>query len=231
MAEHSFTELNFGFDSLILDEETEHFLEDVVHDIVDEVEDVPEQKQPKRKKTPRNYINNADFCNALIEYKQQCDLAVLAGNPKPRMPNYIGECFIKLAEGLARRPNFFGYSYKDEMIADGIENCLTYFENFNPEKTLNPFAYFTRILWWCFVRRIQKEKKQQYIKYKATENFGILDEAELMELGDGQIKQIEVYDNMYEFIKKFEDNELKKSNKTVTPKKTSPAGVEKFLEE
>jgi hypothetical protein len=216
-------ELKFDFD----------IVEEDIPELVEEIFEEPEEKiQPsKRKKVPRNYINNSDFCDALIKYKEDCIVAETEGKSKPRIPNYIGECFMKLAEGLARRPNFFGYSYKDEMIADGIENCLTYFQNFNPEKTKNPFAYFTQILWWCFVRRIQKEKKQQYIKYKATENFGILDEAELMELGDGQIKQIEVYDNMYDFIQKFEETEFKKINKAVTPKKQKIIGVEKFMEE
>ena len=196
-----------------------------------EPEDKPAVKV-KRKKITREYINNADFCAALEKYKADCSLAKEQGKPKPRIPNYIGECFVKLSEGLARRPNFFGYSYKDEMIADGIENCLMYFENFNSAKTQNPFAYFTQVLWWCFVRRIQKEKKQQYIKYKATENFGILDEAELMELGDGQIKQIEIYDNMYDFIQKFEETEFKKVAKIPhIKKKKGTKGIETFLEE
>ena len=216
-------ELKFEFDAP----------EDEIIDL-DSINDIEEESTPvqsKRKKTPRNYINNADFCDALIKYKEDCVVAVEAGKPEPRIPNYIGECFMKLAEGLARRPNFFGYSYKDEMIADGIENCLTYFRNFDPEKTKNPFAYFTKILWWCFVRRIQKEKKQQYIKYKATENFGILDEAELLELGDGQIKQLEVYENMYSFIKAFEETAFKKASKSTQTKKKKLSGIEKFIGE
>lgn len=217
-------ELSFEFDESLTfaDNEIESLLD------FDEEEPKPEQKT-KRKKITREYINNADFCAALEKYKEDCALALAEGRKKPKIPNYIGECFVKLSEGLSRRPNFFGYSYKDEMIADGIENCLMYFENFDSKKTQNPFAYFTQILWWCFVRRIQKEKKQQYIKYKATENFGILDEAELMELGDGQIKQLEVYDNMYDFIKKFEETEFKKTVKT--PKKKKAKGVEIFVEE
>ncbi len=218
-------ELVFDFNDL------KELAEEIPDIFIDPVEG--KKIQPyKKKKVSRNYINNADFCDALVKYKEECAVACVAGKQKPRIPDYIGECFIKLAEGLARRPNFFGYSYKDEMIADGIENCLMYFENFNPEKTKNPFAYFTQILWWCFVRRIQKEKKQQYIKYKATENFGILDEAELLELGDGQIKQLEVYENMYEFIQKFEETEFKKNVKV--PKKSKKqkiVGLESFLED
>lgn len=186
----------------------------------------------KRKKITREYINNADFCAALEKYKEDCAIAKTEGKIKPRIPNYIGECFVKLSEGLARRPNFFGYSYKDEMIADGIENCLMYFENFDSGKTKNPFAYFTQILWWCFVRRIQKEKKHQYIKYKATENFGILDAPELLGLGEGHTKQIEVYDNMYDFIRKFEETEFNKGAKTPAVKKKKKAkGIETFLED
>jgi hypothetical protein len=219
-------ELVFDFDDL-------KNLGEEIPDLLDEVVEEPAEKkiQPfKKKKVARNYINNGDFCEALIKYKEDCYLAEQNNKPKPRIPNYIGECFMKLAEGLARRPNFFGYSYKDEMIADGIENCLMYFENFDITRK-NPFAYFTQILWWCFVRRIQKEKKQQYIKYKATENFGILDEAELLELGDGQIKQLEVYENMYDFIRKFEETEFKKNVKNQKPKKTKAVGLESFLED
>lgn len=204
-------------------------MEDIPEPVIEEILIEPLVKT-KRKKVTRNYINNEDFRNALLKYKEDCEAAATLGKVKPRIPNYIGECFIKLAEGLARRPNFFGYSYKDEMISDGIENCLMYFENFDTERK-NPFAYFTQILWWCFVRRIQKEKKQQYIKYKATENFGVLDEAELISLSDGQLQQMEVYDNMYEFIDKFEkENQLKKVNKEIVEKKKkAPIGLETFL--
>jgi hypothetical protein len=219
-------ELKFDFDDL------KGIAEEIPELLTESFDETETTKPSRKKKTPKNYINNADFCDALIKYKEECAEATAAGKPEPRIPNYIGECFMKLAIGLSRRPNFFGYSYKDEMVSDGIENCLMYFKNFNPEKTKNPFAYFTQILWWCFVRRIQKEKKQQYIKYKATENFGILDEAELLELGDGQIKQLEVYENMYEFIQKFEETEFKKNVKV--PKKSKKqkiVGLESFLED
>ena len=132
-------------------------------------------------KKPKHYVNNADFLQALIDYKKKCDEAEQSKKPEPQIPNYIGECFIKLAEGLARRPNFYGYTYKDEMVSDGIENCLMYFENFDPSKSSNPFSYFTTVIWYAFLRRIDKEKKQMYIKCKATEQMGILDEYEIQE--------------------------------------------------
>lgn len=162
------------------------------------------------KTTKNNYINNDDFLNALISYKESVIKSKSENKPKPKIPEYIGECFLKIAENLAKRPNFFAYTFKDEMISDAIENCLMYFENFDSEKSKNPFAYFTQISWYAFIRRISKERKQQYIKYKATENFGILDEYEMLELGNGEIKQIEVYDNMYEFIEKYEESGIKK---------------------
>ena len=52
------------------------------------------------------------------------------------------------------------------MISDGIENCLQYLDNFNPKTSNNPFAYFTQIIYYAFVRRIQKEKKQITIKQR-----------------------------------------------------------------
>lgn len=170
------------------------------------------------------YINNTDFLNALIEHKKMVANAESNEIPHPKIPDYIGECFLKIANNLAKRPNFCMYSYRDEMISDGIENCIMYYDNFDPNKSTNPFAYFTQICWYAFVRRIAKEKKQQYIKYKATESFGTLDEEEILELGDGNVNQLQIYDNLYEFIEKYES--ANKEKKTSSKKKK---GVENFL--
>jgi hypothetical protein len=173
----------------------------------------------------KEYVNNGDFLKALIDYKEGCKLAKKNKTAPPAIPNYIGECFMKIAEGLSHKPNFINYTYRDEMISDGIENCLMYFENFDPAKSKNPFAYFTQIIYFAFLRRISKEKKQTYVKYKATEQMGILDEFEMMELEDGTTRQFELYDNISEFIGNYE--ETKKAKKAVK----KPKGIEKFVEE
>jgi hypothetical protein len=320
-------------------------------------------------KLPYNYyIDNEKFLESLIDHKKNVEHAKLNNLPKPKIPNYIGECFIKIATNLAKRPNFYlycvddktealtkrgwlkyneittndiilsldpkdlnlkwskvsdlyinesysgkcynikgeidalvtpghkwltlnrglvkvedledndvivvnttkskfsalsclvsdlnisvvdysgiiwcpkteygtfmarrngkiyitGNSYKDEMIADAIENLCTYLDNFDPElASKNPFGYFTKISWYAFVRRLAKEKKQQYIKYKATETFGTYNDEELLELEDGSIAQIQIYDNLYEFIEKYEDSLREK--KELTSKKK---GIENFL--
>ena len=174
----------------------------------------------------KEYVNNGDFLKALIDYKEAGKIAKKNKSAPPPIPNYIGECFMKIAEGLSHKPNFINYTYRDEMMADGIENCLMYFDNFDPTKSKNPFAYFTQIIYYAFLRRIQKEKKQLYVKYKATEQIGILDEFEMMEFEDGTSRQFELYDNISEFIENFEV--AKKTKKNMANKKK---GLEKFLEE
>ena len=171
-----------------------------------------------------HYINNADFLKALTEYKDLCESAKKEDKIEPPIPNYVGECFLKIAEHLSRKPNFISYSFRDEMISDGIENCLMYFRNFDPAKSNNPFAYFTQIIYYAFLRRIMKEKKQLYVKYKATEQFGILDEFEMFEDADGNMRQFELYDNISEFIHTFEENKKKK-------KESKSKGLEKFMGE
>jgi len=161
-------------------------------------------------KKPNHYINNADFLKALTDYKELCETAEKEKKSEPPIPNYIGECFLKIADHLSRKPNFVSYSFRDEMISDGIENCLMYFKNFDPSKSKNPFAYFTQIIYYAFLRRIMKEKKQLYVKYKATENFGILDEFEMFEDSDGNMRQFQLYDNISEFIQTFEENKRNK---------------------
>jgi len=122
-----------------------------------------------RPKKSEHYVNNKDFLAALEQYAIDVERAKEKDQPKPQMPRYIGECFLKIANHLSYKPNFVNYMFKDDMICDGIENCVRYIHNFNPEKSKNPFAYFTQIIYYAFLRRIQQEKKQLEIKNKILE--------------------------------------------------------------
>lgn len=123
-------------------------------------------------KKKEHYVNNKEFLAALIDYRHMVLVAKNKDQPKPKVPEYIGECFLKIATHLSYRPNFVNYMFKDDMICDGIENCLQYIDNFDPEKSQNPFAYFTQIIYFAFLRRIQREKKQLDIKTRILEKSG-----------------------------------------------------------
>lgn len=125
------------------------------------------------KKAPAHYVDNKKFYEALVEYRKKVLEAKENNLEKPRVTEYIGECFLKIATHLSYKANFINYTFKDDMISDGIENCLTAVEKFDPDRGMNPFAYFTQITFFAFVRRIQKEKKQQATKYKLLENIDI----------------------------------------------------------
>ena len=125
-----------------------------------------------KRKRSIHYVNNKEFLLALIEYRRELRLAADRGDPKPQITNYLGECFLKIATHLSFKPNFVNYIFKDDMISDGVENCVQYIHNFDPEKSQNPFAYFTQIIHYAFLRRIQKEKKQLEIKNKILERTG-----------------------------------------------------------
>ena len=125
-----------------------------------------------RRKRSEHYVNNKEFLAALIKHREDIEIAEIQGKDNPRIPRYIGECFLKIATHLSFKPNFVNYMFKEDMISDGIENCVQYIHNFNPEKSQNPFAYFTQIIHYAFLRRIQKEKKQLEIKNKILEKTG-----------------------------------------------------------
>ena len=127
----------------------------------------------RTRKKSEHYVDNKKFLQAMIEYKDKCDNAEKRKRKAPPVTNYIGECFLKIANHLSYRPNFINYTFRDDMISDGIENCLQYLKNFNPKKSNNPFAYFTQIIYYAFIRRIQKEKKQTNIKYRMIEQGNI----------------------------------------------------------
>ena len=125
-----------------------------------------------KRRRSEHYVNNKEFLIAIVEYKAKIRIAQEKGEPKPRITNYLGECFLKIATHLSYKPNFVNYMFKDDMVCDGIENCVQYINNFDPEKSSNPFGYFIQIIHYAFLRRIQKEKKQLEIKTKIIERSG-----------------------------------------------------------
>ena len=180
---------------------------------------------PVKKKKSNNYIDNKKFYAEMIIYRRLYDESLIAGEPRPIVSRYIGECIMLIATRLATRPNFVGYSYKDEMISDGIENCLAYIHNFNPDKSTNPFAYFTQIIYYAFLRRIQKEKKPLYIKHKSFENSMIMNTLVDMAPEDKSHYSaafINVSEKLGELVEKFEA-------KNIPPPKAKK-GIEKFIE-
>ena len=124
------------------------------------------------KKKSEHYVNNKEFLLALVDFKADCKVAEENGQPRPQISNYIGECFLKIATHLSYKPNFVNYMFREDMICDGIENCVQYIGNFDPSKSSNPFAYFTQIIYYAFLRRISKEKRQLEIKNKIITKSG-----------------------------------------------------------
>jgi len=131
----------------------------------------------KKKKTgnpnAEHYVNNDELVIDILSYKANVLFSEANGNPKPQMGDALGEKILRIATRLSLSPNFRGYTYRDEMVSDGVENCLLYITNFDPNKSNNAFAYLTQIIYFAFLRRIYKEKRQQYIKLVAFEQKGI----------------------------------------------------------
>lgn len=166
-----------------------------------------------------HYINNADFLAALIEHRKLVDAARAVNKEPPPVSNYIGDCFIKIARHLSYKSNFINYSYRDEMISDAIENCLAVVNNFDQTKSKNPFAYFTQITFFAFVRRIQKEKKQMATKYR------YIDQLDISEMITQEHDNGEFTNQFLEYLKSQMDTlEYEKVVSTITKK------TEKLLE-
>ena len=136
------------------------------------------------RKRSDHYVNNKELLEAMVVYRNKCAIAKEKGIDPPLISNYLGDCFLKIATHLSYKPNFVNYMFREDMIGDGIENCVQYIHNFDPEKSKNPFAYFTQIIYYAFLRRIQKEKKQLEIKTKIIERTGY-DQVMVVEEGAG----------------------------------------------
>ena len=171
----------------------------------------------KTKKKSEHYVNNAEFLEAMKGYRKAVNKAKKEKREKPPVTDYIGSCFLKIANHLSYRPNFINYTFRDDMISDGIENCLQYLDNFNPSKSKNPFAYFTQIIYFAFVRRIQKEKKQVTIKQKLIMDNNYDD----ITLQPGEDREFKNQFKEYSQKNMRMDEPVKKEKKPVKKKKKS----------
>ena len=169
----------------------------------------------------KHYIDNQEFYAAIKDWRESFIEAENEVEESTPIPEYLGECFLKIATHLSYRPNFINYTYRDEMILDGIENCIQYAHNFDHEKYKNPFGYFTQIVFYAFVRRIQKEKKQQHIKHKIIENMNF--DPSIIGIEDNE----ELSNYYVEYLQKnfLPDEEVYKTKKKKVQKLK---GLEKF---
>lgn len=175
----------------------------------------------------KHYVDNKQLYAVLVEYKKQRLQAKKDKKDPPPIPRYVGECLLQIATRLSYKPNFANYMFRDEMVGDGIENCINYLNNFDPDKSTNPFAYFTQIIYYAFLRRIDREKRQLYVKHKTLENSMILNE--LADMGDDEDVVVTAnIDTAYmkDFVEVFEDKVEQRKQKRI--KRRTEVGLEKF---
>ena len=176
-----------------------------------------------------HYVDNQKFYVEIVEYRKKLQEAREAGLEDPRIPNYIGECIWKIANKLSTKPCFMNYSYREEMVSDGIENCILYFKDYDPAIGQNPFAYFTQVIYYAFLRRINKEEKNRYAMYKHfQENIVNQHDISLFkDSDDNLLLPMQMYDNINDFMSRFEEKEEKKKIK----RKQAKEGLQQFYEE
>src|SRR6056300_878763 len=175
-----------------------------------------------------HYVNNKEFLEAMTAYKKAVDKAKRQKKDKPLVTDYIGSCFLKIANHLSYRPNFINYTFRDDMISDGIENCLQYLDNFNPEKSNNPFAYFTQIIYYAFLRRIAKEKKQTYIRGKLILDMPF----DTFDTHGGDGEDTKNYHNVYaEYLQSNHQlDDMFEKKKEKAPKKVAENSLDNFMD-
>lgn len=169
-------------------------------------------------KSTTNYVDNEALYKCIVSYKEKFAECQKLNKPIPKIPEFAGYCIDLIAKNMIKMANnrgspaFLDYTFTEEMIADGVENCLLYFDNFDPNKTRNPFAYFSKIIYYAFLRRIEKEKKQLYFKYKTALNYGLFN-SESLPTSDSDNSSFEMFDNLIDYIQKFEQKQKEKSEK------------------
>lgn len=174
-----------------------------------------------------HYVNNAEMLESIKRYKADLKEARANGKEDPRIPEYLGECILKIANRLSHKHNFINYSYRDDMILDGIENCIQCMNSFDPDKSSNPFSYFTQVIYFAFLRRIAKEKKQSYIKGRLIQDMAF-DTFDLQgHDDDGEF--VNAYAAFIQAHSNFDDSFIKAKEKKKKVKEEQ--SLEKFIED
>lgn len=190
------------------------------------------------KKKPVEYVNNKEFYTAIVEYRQKLNYARENNLPEPKIPDYIGECIMKIAQRLSTKPCFLSYSFRSEMVSDAIENSFLYFHDYDPDYNPNndpdykpnPFSYFSQLAFFAFLRRIAKEERIRYTLYKSFQQSIIdsgLDHSLFVDADDNNIMPKQMYANINDFMKRFEDKEEQKKLK----RKQKKQGLRGFYNE
>jgi DNA-directed RNA polymerase specialized sigma24 family protein len=180
----------------------------------------------------KHYVDNKQLYQVLLDYKHARLAAEKKKSTPPPIPEYVGECLLQIANRLSYKPNFANYMFREEMVGDGIENCINYLNNFDPEKSTNPFAYFTQIIYYAFLRRIDREKRQLYIKHKTLENHMILDDMSTHHDSASETGAVKVNletDYMKDFVSNFEEKIDARKKRREEKKKQK--GLDKFIDE
>lgn len=207
---------------------------DFATDIIAETESFKEEA--KKDKKLSHYINNKTLLQEIILYKEELEKFKEGKiKVKPQVSNYIGSCILAIAERLSSKPNFYGYSFREEMLGDGIENCMMYLNNFDPKISENPFAYFTQIIWFAFLRRIQKEKKQAYIRMKMFQNmdkYGVIKDY-IETTGELEGKNDNIYAEYFKLSEldvNYFDNKSQKKKGKKPKSKNIKTNLDEFME-
>ena len=131
------------------------------------------RKPPSEKHT--HYVDKPVLLEAMSKHREAVLLARADGKQPPRANDYIGSCILKICHGLSMNRHFVRYTqhWKEEMVYDAVENCSRAIDNFDPKLSNNAFGYFTQIAFNAFLRRIDKERRHQYIKHKSFESSGM----------------------------------------------------------
>lgn len=188
-----------------------------------------------KKDTSNHYVDNKKLYTEMVKFISDCRAAAEKGQERPEIPRYIGYAIYSIANKLSTKSNFANYTYRDEMISDGIETCVRYVDRFNPDKYNNPFAYFTKIVYFSFLQRIEKEKKQTLVKHKVLENSVVMNTLVEMDTSSGEHFDASHIDlsneKIVDLIQKFERKRASKKGTVVDEEHDADAHLTQGPEE
>jgi DNA-directed RNA polymerase specialized sigma24 family protein len=192
------------------------------------------EKAEKAEKKTVHYVDNKALYEALVTWQKETRKAHRKKLPKPPLPDFVAECMMKMANRLSQKAGFVNYTYREDMVGDALESCLRYIHNFNPAKSTNAFAYITQIIHNAFIRRIQKEQKQLYVKMRIVDNADFTDSYERQSGDDNHYNNSYVtylQENKGDVISKFENWKESKKTKANAKKKKKSDQMDLFTEE
>lgn len=133
-------------------------------------------KREKSTSTKGHYVTNAEMLQEVIRAKKL-----------GKVTDELAKMFILITERYSKKSNFSGYSFREDMVSVALINLCANGLKFDPERSSNPFSFYTTVIHNSFLQYMADEKKHRNIRDSMMVENGLNPSSTYVENSKGEI--------------------------------------------